>query len=191
MLIQARAVVLLFLVTACSSGGGGGRRVAKVTGSSCDGTPQGAQACPGEVCLSLTENVQNKVGICSQICDDTDPCDDNELCVGPGPDGNNYCFHSCTANNSCTDGFVCTPLDAADSICFVETTAGGGDGDGDGNTPADCESDGCAIYTETDMIDGYCANTPGTLKLCDCPSAAFPPSCTPTDPAALNLYCCP
>ncbi len=181
MTISSRCLVLVLFAATC-----GGSDGPKATGRECAGTAEASKSCQGQVCIGLEANPQKKTGICSEVCTaEGEGCGDDEICVGPLADNNNYCAHSCATDKDCSDGFVCVALDAEDGICFVEQ------GGADPGTGADCESKDCVISTDAEMINGYCAGQPGTKKLCDCPTTDVPASCTPTDPAALNLYCCP
>jgi hypothetical protein len=159
------------------------------------------------MCLGLSANAQKQGGICSKSCEGDDDCGGAAyVCVDLAGDNKGYCVRTCKTPNECSDGFACLSLDDPSdpiSICFVEAApdgAGGSSGNGGANgtggaggagAAADCKSMGCEIYTEASMITGYCAMAPNTKKLCDCPTLDVPATCTPTNPAAANLYCCP
>ena len=187
--MRAWLLVVVMVVVGC----GGGSSGPKATGGSCTGAADSAKSCQGMVCLSLLANAQSRSGICSKSCQSEEECGGTGyVCVdltGAGTSG--YCLRTCQTVRECSDGFACVPLDDPSdpiSICFVEQGPPGTGGTGGG---ADCQAKSCVITTDPGMVTGYCAGTPSAKKLCDCPSLDVPKTCTPTNPAAANLYCCP
>src|SRR5216684_3789969 len=93
-------------------------------GRACEPTQQGAASCGGGACLQFKANLQNKAGMCCQICSTTLDCTAGGQCVSGGSVGP-ICLIPCGSDRDCVDGFVCVPAGNGASFCLVVPASGG------------------------------------------------------------------
>jgi hypothetical protein len=121
------ATALLLAIGSLAAGCFDTSEVRRPTGAECgyDFSEDSAASCDGGVCLILSPNQQNMVGLCSKECFVNDDCTPHDRCVTVNlnvGESSTLCFRSCATDDDCYDAFVCRLLNVGDSnkFCLVD-----------------------------------------------------------------------
>lgn len=78
--------------------------------------------CPGLVCIELNDNLQNKTGICSALCDEDADCGEGGRCIDFEGDVGKRCLSKCASDEECSNGFIClNETGMTSGACLVRT----------------------------------------------------------------------
>lgn len=78
-----------------------------------------SEQCPGNLCIGLKPNFQNKTGICSAACASQAQCREGSGCFRISETAS-VCFALCQSDSDCINGFVCTDVEDGKKTCLVK-----------------------------------------------------------------------